>query len=109
MLGTITIRSASSVYDVRRKIHGLARALGYDDVSAVRLAIATSQVCRVLAAGDGSARVEAGLRVVNDRMALVLSFLGRGSAKADGWLATFFDSIERHCGEGAGEDRKSVV
>jgi two-component system, sensor histidine kinase and response regulator len=94
MLGTLTIRSASSVYDARKKIYGLARALGYDDVSAVRLATATSQVCRVLVASDGSARIEAGLRVVNDRTALVLRFLGRVDVKANGWLATFFNSIE---------------
>ncbi len=94
MLGTITIRSASSVLDARKKIHALARALGYDEISAVRLAIATSQVSRALAAGDGSARIEASLRVANDRTALVLRFIGRVGVKANGWLATFFNSIE---------------
>ena len=94
MLGTITIRSASGVLDARKKIHALARALGYDDISAVRLAIATSQVSRALAAGDGSARIEASLRVANDRTALVLKFIGRVGVKANGWLATFFNSIE---------------
>ena len=94
MLGTITIRSASCVLDARKKIHALARALGYDDISAVRLAIATSQVSRALAAGDGSARIEASLRVANDRTALVLKFIGRVGVKAHGWLATFFNSIE---------------
>jgi two-component system sensor histidine kinase/response regulator len=94
MLGTITIRSASGVHDARKKIHALAKALGYDDISAVRLAIATSQVSRALAAGDGSARIEASLRVANDRTALVLKFIGRVGVKANGWLTTFFNSIE---------------
>jgi len=94
MLGTITIRSASSVHDARKKIHALARALGYDEINAVRLAIATSQVSRALAAADGSARIEANLRVANDRTALVLRFVGRVGVKANGWLATFFNSIE---------------
>ena len=60
----------------------------------------------MLAAGDGSARIEARLQVVNDRTALVLRFLGRVGAKANGWLATFFDSIElvRRDEGGAGDD-----
>jgi hypothetical protein len=107
-LAAITIRSASSVYDVRKKIHGLAGALGYDDVSSIRLATATSQVCRVLATGDASARIEVGLRIVNDRPALVLSFLGRVSLNVDGWLATFFDSIEPVHGQGMAEENKGV-
>jgi two-component system, sensor histidine kinase and response regulator len=93
-LGTIMIRSASSVYDARKKIHGLATALGFDDMSAVRLATATSQVCRLLAAGGGGARVEAGLRVANDDTALVLNFLGGAGLEAHGWLAGFFDVIQ---------------
>jgi two-component system sensor histidine kinase/response regulator len=88
------IRTASSVYDARKKIHGLATALGFDDVGAVRLATATSQVCRLLAAGDGGARVEAGLRVANDNTALVLNFLGGVGLEANSWLVSFFDVIQ---------------
>ena len=105
-LGTIMIRSTSSVYDVRKKIHDLARTLGYDDVTAVRLATATSQVCRALAADNSVARIEAGLRLMDDRTALVLRFLGPAGLKADGWLKAFFNSIEpvRRGEEGAGDN-----
>jgi two-component system sensor histidine kinase/response regulator len=104
-LGTVMIRSASSVYDARKKIHGLATALGFEEMTAVRLATATSQVCRQLAAGGGGARVEAGLRVANDETALVLNFLGGAGLEADSWLAGFFDVIQpvRHDGAAAVE------
>ena len=82
------------MHDARKKIHALARALGYDDISAVRLAIATSQVSRALAAGDGSARIEASLRVANDRTALVLRFIGP-SRREGPWLAGDLLQLDR--------------
>jgi signal transduction histidine kinase/DNA-binding NarL/FixJ family response regulator len=105
-LGTITIRAASSVYEARRKIYGLAMALGFDEIGAVRLATAASQVCRALAAGDGSGRIEVALQVAGERAGLVLDFLGRGGVETDSLLATLFDSIEpmRREEEGAGSD-----
>lgn len=100
-LGTIAIRTASSAYDARKKIHGLATALGFDDVGAVRLATATSQVCRRLA-GDGGARIEAGLRIAGNDSALVLNFLGGAGLEGESWLADFFDVIQpARRGEGA--------
>ena len=108
MLGAISIRSLSSAYEIRKKVYGLAKGLGFDEVTAAGLATATSQLCRGLA-GDGSARIEAALRVDNERTALVLKFIGRAEVKTDGWLATFFNSVEPlRGGEGEAGDDEGV-
>jgi signal transduction histidine kinase/CheY-like chemotaxis protein len=93
-LGSIAIRSAASVYDVRKKVHGLATALGCTDISAVCLATAASQVCRSLAAAPGSGRIEAGLRFNGDRVALVLKFRGPLAEQRAGQVASLFSAIE---------------
>ncbi len=93
VIGAIAIRAVSSVAEARSKILGLALALGFDEITAVRLATATSQVCRTLAAGDGSGRLEVSVRIAGDRAGLELAFLGRGGVAADGWLGEFFEEI----------------
>jgi len=76
-IGTIAIKSRNSVFDSRRKIRDLARALEFDSIHASRLASVSSELCRALARRGFPLFVKAHLARENRRPSLVLNFIGR--------------------------------
>jgi hypothetical protein len=60
-LGQICCRHPASVYEARRKVRGLAQALGYDPIETTRIATAVSQAVRQLRREQREPRVVVGL------------------------------------------------
>jgi signal transduction histidine kinase/CheY-like chemotaxis protein len=113
-LGTIKVRTPGSVNEARRKVHALAAALGFDEVTRARLATATSQLSRILVSGDGGGRIDIALRVDAQRKGLELAVFGDCDPSANDWLATFFDAVQplshrSRLGESEDEDRLNGV
>ena len=92
-LGQICCRHPASVYEARRKIRGLAEALGYDPIETTRLATAVSQAVRQLQREQSEPRVVVGLATDCAGGQLVLDFEGRGTPTDMPALAAFFDNV----------------
>ena len=73
-LGRIRLRHRSSVYDARKKIRGLADALGYDPILATRLATAVSEATRVLLRSGREPRIAVALAMKLSPPRLLLDF-----------------------------------
>jgi len=100
-LGVIPVRGSSSATEARKKILDLALGLGMQEVAASRLAIATSEMARLLHRLGDRSRIR--VAVVFDRAGrgLALGFEGGGDVGAAAWLARFFDSVRAYdAGEG---------
>ena len=108
-LGRIALHHRTSVQDARRKIRGLAAALGFDDIGTTRLATAVSEATRTLL----RERSEPSLNVIlaDDTVPsqLVLDFECRGAPPDLQRLVGFFDSLgERSTREGHGCARARI-
>jgi len=78
-LGHIRLQHQTSVYEARKKIRGLADALGYDPIVATRLATAVSQATRELLRSSREPRIAVALALETSPLRLVLDFEGRGA------------------------------
>jgi signal transduction histidine kinase/DNA-binding response OmpR family regulator len=94
-LGYIRIRQPPSVYEARRKIRGLAEALGYDPIVTTRLTTAVSEATRELLRSSGESRIGVALAMELSPPQLILDFETRGTAPHLASLAGFFDALAR--------------
>jgi signal transduction histidine kinase/DNA-binding response OmpR family regulator len=92
-LGQICCRHPASVYEARRKVRGLAQALGYDPIETTRIATAVSQAVRQLRREQREPRVVVGLATDGAGGQLVIDFEGRGEPPGMPGLGAFFDTV----------------
>ena len=92
-LGHIRLQHRTSVYEARKKIRGLADALGYDPIVATRLATAVSQATRELLRSGREPRIAVALELSPSR--LVLDFESRVAIPHLASLAGFFDGLQQ--------------
>ena len=90
-LGNIRLLQSCSVYDARKKIRGLANALGYDPVETTRLATAVSDISRELLRCTVEPRIIVALGLDLSPPQLVLNFECRDQTPALKGMAGFFD------------------
>jgi signal transduction histidine kinase len=94
-LGHIRLRHQTSVYEARKKIRGLADALGYDPIVATRLATAVSEATREMLRSSREPRIAVALAMEPSPPRLVLDFEGRGASPQLVGLTGFFDGLKR--------------
>jgi signal transduction histidine kinase/DNA-binding response OmpR family regulator len=92
-LGHIRLRHASSVYEARKKVRNLARALGYDSIAETRLATAVSMAARELLREGRDSRISVALGTHLTPPQLVLDFGCRNRQPRLQGLSGFFDRI----------------
>jgi hypothetical protein len=92
-LGHIRLQHRTSVYEARKKIRGLADALGFDPVVATRLATAVSEATRELLRSSREPRIAVALAMELSPPRLVLDFEGRGATPPLVGLTAFFDGL----------------
>ena len=90
-LGTIAILGEASIVEARNKVRALALAMGYGEITATRLATATSEIGRRL--GTGGVRVQLAGTGDPGGTALALTFEGNPGAGAANVLGRYFDSV----------------
>jgi hypothetical protein len=93
--GHIRLQHRTSVYTARRKIRGLADALGYDPIVATRLATAVSEAARELLRSGREPRIAVAVVKDPSQAQLVLDFESRGATEELSRLAGFFDAVSR--------------
>jgi polar amino acid transport system substrate-binding protein len=98
-LGSIRLLQPCSVYDARKKIRGLANALGYDPVETTRLATAVSDISRELLKTTVEPRIVVALGMDLSPPQLVLNFECRGQTPPLKGLAGFFDCYSATTGD----------
>jgi len=94
-LGHIRLQHQTSVYEARKKIRGLADALGYDPIVATRLATAVSEATRELLRSSREPRIAVALDMELSRPRLALDFEGRGAIPHLVGLTGFFDGLQQ--------------
>jgi signal transduction histidine kinase/DNA-binding response OmpR family regulator len=94
-LGHIRLQHRTSVYEARKKIRGLADALGYDPIVATRLATAVSQATRELLRSTREPRIAVALATELSPPRLVLDFEGRDEIPQPIGLTGFFDVLKQ--------------
>ena len=94
-LGHIRLRHQTSVYEARKKIRGLADALGYDPIVATRLATAVSEATREMLRSSREPRIAVALAMEASPPRLVLDFEGRGATPQLVGLTGFFDGLKQ--------------
>jgi signal transduction histidine kinase/CheY-like chemotaxis protein len=94
-LGHIRLSHRTSVYEARKKIRGLADALGYDPIVATRLATAVSEATRELLRSSREPRIAVALATELSPPSLVLDFEGRGELPHLVGLTGFFDGLKQ--------------
>jgi hypothetical protein len=94
-LGHIRLQHRTSVYEARKKIRGLADALGYDPIVATRLATAVSEATRELLRSSREPRIAVALAMEISPPQLVLDFEGRGEIPHLAGLTGFFDGLKQ--------------
>jgi signal transduction histidine kinase/DNA-binding response OmpR family regulator len=92
-LGHIRLQHQTSVYEARKKIRGLADALGYAPIVATRLATAVSEATRELLRSGREPRIAVALELSPSR--LVLDFESRVAIPHLASLAGFFDGLQQ--------------
>jgi signal transduction histidine kinase len=92
-LGHIRLQHRESVYDARNKIRSLADALGYDAISATRLATAISEATRELRLTSRESRIGVGLAMTPSPPRLVLDLQGRDAIPETIGLGGVFDRV----------------
>ena len=94
-LGQISLQHRTSMYDARKKIRGLANALGYDPIEATRLATAVSDAARRMQQDTREPRIAVALAMEFSPPQLVLDFECRGEIPEVAGLVGFFDSLSQ--------------
>jgi signal transduction histidine kinase/DNA-binding response OmpR family regulator len=94
-LGYIRLQHRTSVYEARKKIRGLADALGYDPIVATRLATAVSEATRELLRSSREPRIAVALAMELSPPRLVLDFEGRDAVPQLVGLTGFFDALKQ--------------
>ncbi|MGD2032535.1 MAG: response regulator [Gammaproteobacteria bacterium] len=92
-LGHICCRHQTAVYDARRKIRGLAEALGADPIETTRLATIVSHAVRQLRREQREPRLVVSLITDCTTTKLVIDFEGRGEPPDMPVLDSFFDAV----------------
>ena len=100
-LGQITINHPQSFIDARNKIRVLAELFAEDSLTATRLAIATSQICRALYRENASTAIRVAMDEGYNQSTLVLSVVMAERDRETARLGSFFDRVEaRHRSDG---------
>ncbi len=94
-LGEIRLRGRDAVTETRAKLMGLANSLGFDGVSATRLAVATSEICRVLTREGIAPRLSIVMELQNGQTDLVLIYSDDKPLPSFSFSGDFFDRLER--------------
>jgi signal transduction histidine kinase/DNA-binding response OmpR family regulator len=104
LLGTLALHDESSAFDARRKLRNLALALGFPEIEATQLAVASSDAVRRMVAAGGDPRIEVAL-VEEGGPQLQLVFARGGEPPELPSLAAFFRSQEASRSRGLGRVR----
>ncbi len=99
-LGHIHLRHRSSIYEARKKVRGLAQALGYDPIAATRLTTAVSAATREMLQNCCEPRIGVALAMEASPPQLVLDFEGRGTTPNLIGLSEFFDGSPQKSADG---------
>ena len=93
-LGGLSIKTPEALHQARKKVHGLAGALGYAEVPATRLATVFSELVLIgRGCGDG-VNVTVGLKSINGQNGLAMSFVYGGRVTPAPNLDRFFDYLD---------------
>ena len=95
----------SSVFDARRKVRNLATALGFADVEATQLAVATSEAVRRLLAAGGDPHIQVAL-VDDGAPRLELGFARTGDPPELPGLSAIFERSHRGTSPRSGVPRR---
>ncbi|MGI9589898.1 MAG: response regulator [Myxococcota bacterium] len=101
-LGTIALRDEGSVFDARRKVRNLATALGFAEVEATQLAVATSEAVRRLLSAGGNPHIRVAL-VEEGAPRLELMFARMGDPPELPGLAAIFERTQAARTRGLGQ------
>ncbi|MEE8526689.1 MAG: ATP-binding protein [Thermoanaerobaculia bacterium] len=120
-LGTIAILGEASIVEARNKVRALALAMDYDEITATRLATATSELGRRLLrppggiegglhsdGGEGRIRVELAGAGEPGGAGLALTFEGTSEAAAADVLGRYFDAVQAVRTDGEDQGQKTV-
>lgn len=91
-LGSIRVARAQSILDARNKVRRVTASLT-DDITATRLATATSEVCRALHRQGGAPLLTIEIEHTDKRSALSLSFENEQPLPTISMLERFFDEV----------------
>jgi len=94
-IGSIQITHSRSFIEARNKIRALAELLTDDRLTPIRLAIATSQICRTLPWKNGSPSISVDIDDDNNHSLLVLTVEKDDRDPPSGKLEFFFDQIKK--------------
>jgi len=95
-LGVIPIRGLSSATEARKKVLRLALNLQLDEVTASRLAIATSEMARRLQRVGVASRIAVAVNFDGANAGLMLGFESRGDIGGTARLQPFFDTVQAY-------------
>ncbi len=108
-LGTLRLSRESSIYETRRKIRSLATALGLAEVTATRVATATSQAARALARSGSEPRICVRLATGHRGPGLRLRFEQQRRPPQLPQLERFFDAVTRTASPGGWEGLEAFL
>ena len=101
IIGKIQINHSKSFIEARNKIRAVAELFTVDSLTPIRLATATSQICRWLPGKNASPFISVQMDDDNNQSMLVLTVENRDLSPLSEQLVYFFDKVEkRHRSDG---------
>ena len=98
IIGNIQITHSQSFIEARNKIRAVAELFADDSLTPIRLATATSQICRSLPWKNASAFISVQLDDNYNHTMLVLTVESGHSDQPSEQIGNFFDQIKGHIG-----------